>query len=327
MAKTDEYYDLIIIGAGPAGLTAGIYGGRALLKTLILEKSNVGGRIYTTEEIVNYPSIEETTGPELSEMMRKHAEAFGVEIRTQAVKSVDFSGQEKIIETRKVTYHATAVIIATGTHARVLGIPGEVEFTGRGVSYCATCDAEFYKGDTVAVIGCGDQAVEESEFISKFADDVEIISRHTDGTMSCNATSAERAKQNPKIHVNFATTIAAVYGEENVEGITLKDVVTGEERDMPCQGVFFFTGMDPNTDFLQGQVPLDERGWIHTGDNMATEVPGVFAAGDVRAKFLRQVSTAVGDGAAAATAAESYITKIYATAGPIRADWANAKVN
>lgn len=327
MSKTDEYFDLIIIGAGPAGLAAGIYGGRALLKTLILEKSNIGGRIFTTEEIVNYPSIPETTGPELSEMMRKHAEAFGVEIRTQAVKSVDFSGREKIIETRKITYHATAVIIATGTHARVLGVPGEVEFTGRGVSYCATCDAEFYKGDTVVVIGCGDQAVEESEFISKFADRVEIISRHTDNTMSCNAVAEQRARQNPKININFSTTIDEVVGEENVEGVVLKDVVTGEKREMDCQGVFFFTGMDPNTDFLKGQVPMDDRGWIHTGDDMATEVPGVYAAGDVRAKFLRQVSTAVGDGAAAATSAEKYITNIYATVGPIRADWANAKVD
>lgn len=311
MEKTDEYYDLLIIGSGPAGLTAGLYGGRALLKTVILEKGAIGGRVTTTTEIVNYPAAGHTTGPDLIEKMRSDTESFGVEIRQQAVKSVDFSGEDKIVETRKITYHAKAVVIASGTHARVIGTPGEVEFTGRGVSYCATCDAEFYKDQTVAVIGCGDQAVEESEFIAKFAKNVEIISRHTDGRMSCNATAAEQAFKNPKIHVNFGVTITEVYGEDMVEGIKLKDVTTGEESTLACEGVFFFTGMDPNTDFLGEQPFLDEKGWIvTTGDNMATEVPGVFAAGDVRKKFLRQVSTAVGDGASAATAAEKYISSL-----------------
>jgi thioredoxin reductase (NADPH) len=311
MEKKDEYVDLIVIGSGPAGLTAGLYGGRALLKTVILEKGSIGGRVTTTTEIVNYPAAGHTTGPDLIDKMRQDTESFGVEIRQQAVKSVDFSGEDKIIETRKITYHAKAVVIASGTHARVLGTPGEVELTGRGVSYCATCDAEFYTGQKVAVIGCGDQAVEESEFISKFATDVEIISRHTDGRMSCNATAAEKVAENPKITVNFGVTCTEVIGDDEVEGIKLKNVTTGEEEVMPCQGVFFFTGMDPNTDFLGEQPFLDEKGWIvTTGDNMATEVPGVFAAGDVRKKFLRQVATAVGDGAAAATAAEKYISSL-----------------
>lgn len=311
MQKTDEYFDLVIIGSGPAGLTAGLYGGRALLKTVILEKGGIGGRVTTTTEIANYPAAGHTTGPDLMDKMRADTERFGVEIRQQAVKSVDFTGEDKLIETRKITYHAKAVIIASGTHARVLGTPGEVEFTGRGVSYCATCDAEFYTDQKVAVIGCGDQAVEESEFISKFATDVEIISRHTDGRMSCNAVAAEQVKENPKININFGVTCTEVYGEDEVEGIVLKDVTTGEEKKMPCQGVFFFTGMDPNTDFLGEQPFLNEKGWIVTdGDNMSTNVPGVYAAGDVRQKFLRQVATAVGDGAAAATAAEKYIASL-----------------
>ena len=311
MEKTDEYFDLVIIGSGPAGLTAGLYGGRALLKTVILEKGGIGGRVTTTTEIANYPAAGHTTGPDLMDKMRADTERFGVEIRQQAVKSVDFTGEDKLIETRKITYHAKAVIIASGTHARVLGTPGEVEFTGRGVSYCATCDAEFYTGQKVAVSGCGDQAVEESEFISKFATDVEIISRHTDGRMSCNAVAAEQVKENPKININFGVTCTEVYGEDEVEGIVLKDVTTGEEKKMPCQGVFFFTGMDPNTDFLGEQPFLNEKGWIVTdGDNMSTNVPGVYAAGDVRQKFLRQVATAVGDGAAAATAAEKYIASL-----------------
>ena len=311
MQKTDEYFDLVIIGSGPAGLTAGLYGGRALLKTVILEKGGIGGRVTTTTEIANYPAAGHTTGPDLMDKMRADTERFGVEIRQQAVKSVDFTGEDKLIETRKITYHAKAVIIASGTHARVLGTPGEVEFTGRGVSYCATCDAEFYTGQKVAVIGCGDQAVEESEFISKFATDVEIISRHTDGRMSCNAVAAEQVKENPKININFGVTCTEVYGEDEVEGIVLKDVTTGEEKKMPCQGVFFFTGMDPNTNFLGEQPFLNEKGWIVTdGDNMSTNVPGVYAAGDVRQKFLRQVATAVGDGAAAANAAEKYIASL-----------------
>lgn len=307
MPATDEYYDLVIIGAGPAGLTAGIYGGRALLKTVILEKGAIGGRVTSTNEIVNYPSVEETTGPDLMDKMVAHAQKFGVEIRQQAVRKVDFSGVDKLVFTRKVTYHAKAVIIATGTHPHVVGFPGEAKFTGRGVSYCATCDAEFYKDQDVAIIGCGDQAVEEGEFITKYANTVTIVSRRKDGDMSCNAVSARRAYKNPKMRFRFNSQITEVYGEDEVEGIVLQDKITGEFSKMPCQGVFFFTGSDPDTDFLGDQVPKDEKGWLHTGDDMDLGIGGVFAAGDVRDKYLRQISTAVGDGAAAATAAERYI--------------------
>ncbi len=306
----DEYYDLVIIGGGPAGLAAGIYGGRARLKTLILEKGSVGGRVFTTREIVNYPSVEDSTGPDLMEKMAQHAKDFGAEIRQQGVRSVDFTGKDKIVKTRKITYHAKAVIIATGTSARVLGIPGEEEFAGAGVSYCATCDAEFYKDEDVVVLGSGDQAIEESEFIAKFAKSVTIIVMHDTGILDCNAQSAEQAMKNPKLHFRYNSTIAEVYGDDEVKGVKLKNMCSGELTDFPCQGVFFFCGMIPETKFLAGAVPMDSRGWLITDDDMDLGVGGVFAAGDVREKYLRQVATAVGDGAAAATAAERYITEM-----------------
>lgn len=306
----DEYYDLIVIGGGPAGLAAGIYGGRARLSTLVLEKGNVGGRAYDTREIVNYPSAGKTSGPDLMGSMAEHAESFGAEIRRQTVRSVDFSDEDKIVNVRKTAYHAKAVVVATGTSARVLNIPGEAEFTGNGVSYCATCDAEFYRDEDVVVLGSGDQAIEESEFIAKFAKSVTIVVVHDDGVLDCNRFAAEQAAKNPKLRFLFNSTVAEVYGQGDVEGVKIKDVRTGELRDLPCQGVFFFCGMVPETDFLEGAVPRDARGWLVTGDDMDLGVGGVFAAGDVRRKYLRQIATAVGDGAAAATAAERYITEM-----------------
>lgn len=306
----DEYYDLIIIGGGPAGLTAGIYGGRARLKTLVLEKGNVGGRAYDTREIVNYPSVAHTSGPDLMAKMARHAEQFGVEIRQQTVRSIDVSSDDKTVSVRKATYHAKALIIATGTRPRILGIPGEKEFTGNGVSYCATCDAEFYQGEDVVVLGSGDQAIEESEFIAKFARSVTIVVVHDEGILDCNKQAAEQALKNPKLHFLFNSTITEVYGRDEVEGVKVKDVRSDATRDVPCQGVFFFCGMVPATDFMGNQVPRDSRGWLHTGDDMDLGIGGVFAAGDVRQKYLRQVATAVGDGAAAATAAERYLAEM-----------------
>ncbi|OUO90664.1 pyridine nucleotide-disulfide oxidoreductase [Gordonibacter sp. An230] len=306
----EEYFDLIVIGGGPAGLAAGIYGGRARLRTLILEKGNIGGRVYDTREIVNYPSVDESTGPELMERMAEHARKFGAEIRRQTVRSVDFSSDDKLVSVRKATYHAKAVILATGTSPRVLGIPGEKEFAGNGVSYCATCDAEFYQDEDVVVLGSGDQAIEESEFIAKFARSVTIVVVHDEGVLDCNKLAAEQALKNPKLRFLFNSTIAEVYGLDEVEGVKIKDVRTDELSDLPCQGVFFFCGMVPATDFLGDAVPRDSRGWLHTGDDMDLGIGGVFAAGDVRQKYLRQVATAVGDGAAAATAAERYLAEM-----------------
>ena len=305
---TQESYDLIIIGGGPAGLAAGIYGGRAKLKTLLLEKGSLGGRAHTTREIVNYPGVVSATGPALSEQMEQHAQAFGVEIRRQAVKEVDFTGEDKVVRTRRGEYHAPAVILAPGTTARVLGIPGEREYAGMGVAYCATCDAEFFQDQDVFVVGSGDQGIEEGMYIAKFARSVTVVVLHDEGVLDCNKQSAEKALAHPKLRFLWNSVVSEILGDgTQVTGVRVKNERTGQLSDHSCQGIFFFVGLVPSTDFLKGQLELDARGWIHTNDRMETSVDGVFAAGDVRDKYLRQVATAVSDGAVAATAAERYI--------------------
>lgn len=306
----DAKYDLIIIGAGPAGLAAGIYGGRALLKTLILEKGAIGGRAYTTREIANYPGVGRTSGPELTKAMAEHAMRFGAEIVKEEVKSVDFSKDVKVVRTRRREYAAKAVIIATGTSARILGIPGERELTGQGVAYCATCDAEFFKGKHVVVVGSGDQAVEESMFIAKFAGKVSIVVLHDEGVLDCNRQAAEKAFNNEKIAFIWNSTLLKIHGVDSVTGVQIKNSKRGTVYDYPCDGVFIFVGMIPATDFLKSALPLNKQGWIETNDRMETGINGVFAVGDVREKYLRQISTAVSDGATAATAAGRYIEEL-----------------
>ncbi|MBR6756293.1 MAG: thioredoxin-disulfide reductase [Peptococcaceae bacterium] len=302
-----ELYDLIIIGGGPAGLSAGVYGGRAKLKTLLLEKGPLGGRAFTTREIVNYPGYNNSTGPELTKAMADHAQDFGVEVKKEEVKSVDFTGDIKTVYTKKNEYQAKAVIIATGTEARVLGIPGERELAGQGVAYCATCDAEFFQDQEVVVVGSGDQAIEEGMFIAKFASKITVIVLHDEGILDCNKQAAEKAFAHPKMNFIWNSVLDSIVGEDEVTGVKVKNMKTGEITDLECQGVFFFVGMVPGTNCVKGQVELDQRGWLNTNDRMETSVEGVYAVGDVRNKYLRQVSTAIGDGAIAATAAERYI--------------------
>ena len=304
---SETLYDLIIIGGGPAGLSAGIYGGRARMKTLILEKGSLGGRAFTTREIVNYPGYKASTGPDLTAAMADHAQSFGVEVKKEEVKSVDFSGDLKIVKTRKHEYQAKAVIVATGTEARILGIPGERELNGMGVAYCATCDAEFTEGQDVVVVGSGDQAIEEGMFIAKFAKSITVIVLHDEGVLDCNKQAAEKAFAHPKMNFIWNSVLDSIEGEDEVTGVKIKNIKTGEITDFPCGYVFFFVGMVPGTKCVEGQMELDGRGWVHTNEMMETDVPGVFAVGDVRSKYLRQVSTAIGDGAIAATAAERYI--------------------
>lgn len=303
----DAIYDLIIVGAGPAGLAAGIYGGRAHLNTLILEKSTVGGRAYTTREIVNYPGIPTTSGPDLTEKMAEHAKGFGVEIKREPVKSMEVTGDIKVVNTRRHQYGAKAVILATGTSARVLGIPGEKELTGQGVAYCATCDAEFFKDQHVVVVGSGDQAIEEGMFITKFANRVTVIVLHDEGVLDCNKQAAEKALSHPKMDFIWNSVLAEVCGGEQVTGVKIKNMKTDKITDFPCDGVFFFVGMIPETKWLPEELHKDSRGWMHVNEMMETNIPGVYAVGDVRDKYLRQVSTAISDGAVAATAAERYI--------------------
>ena len=301
-------YDLIIIGGGPAGLAAGIYGGRAKLNTLIFEKGSVGGRAFTTREIVNYPGFPETTGPELTDIMKNHAERFGANITKEGIKSVDLTQDIKVIKTRKNEYHAPVIIIATGTEARVLGIPGEKEFAGNGVAYCATCDAEFFQDQEVVVVGSGDQAIEEGMFIAKFASKITVIVLHDEGILDCNKQAAERAFKHPRMNFVWNSVLSGIYGDEDVEGVNVKNVKTGEVTDLACQGVFFFVGLVPQTDLFKDQgLKMNVRGYLDANELMETNISGVYAVGDVRDKYLRQIATAVGDGAIAATAAERYI--------------------
>ena len=308
--KMSNIYDIVIIGGGPAGLSAGIYGGRAKLKTAILEKGTVGGMAATTREMVNYPGFKTSTGPELTKAMADHAREFGTEINKDEVKDINLNGEIKVIQTKKGReYQTRAVIIAVGSQPRLLNIPGEKEFRGDGVSYCATCDAECYEGLHVVVVGNGDAAIEEAMFITKYASKVTIIVIHDEGTLDCNKLSAEKAFKNDKIEFIWKSVVTEIKGENTVTGVILKNLKTGKIQELETDGVFIYVGMVPETGFLKGKVEMDERGYLSCNGLMETSVSGVYAAGDVRTKYLRQVSTAVGDGATAAVAAERYIAE------------------
>ena len=300
-------YDVIILGGGPAGLAAGIYCGRARLKTLILEKGALGGRASMTEEIVNYPGFLSISGTELAERMREQAAEFGVEFKTEQVKSLTLDLPEKELHTRRNTYKAKAVILAGGTEPKIIGIPGERELVGQGVAYCATCDAEFFQDQDVAVIGSGDQAVEESMFIARYARRVFIVVRRPEGDLRCNKASAEKALSNQKIQFLWNKEPVAVIGDNEVEAVKLRDVQTGDEQQLACQGVFFFVGMSPNSGVVPQVVNRNEQGYLLTNEDMETNLPGVYAVGDIREKRLRQICTAVNDGAIAANAAIAYL--------------------
>ncbi|GAW93732.1 thioredoxin-disulfide reductase [Calderihabitans maritimus] len=298
-------YDLIIIGGGPAGLTAGLYGARGGLKTLLLEKAMPGGQAALTDVIENFPGFPEgISGPELMFKFQAQAQKFGLEIKTAEVTGVDFSGAKKVFAGGE-QYEAKAVIVATGARARVLNVPGEEEFRGRGVSYCATCDGAFFRDKKVAVVGGGDSAIEEALFLTKFVSEVVVI--HRRDQLRATKILQQRAFNNEKISFRWNSVVEEILGEQAVSGIRLKNIQDGTIQEEKVDGVFVFIGTVPNTDFLRGTVKLNEKGYIITDDFLTTSVPGVFAAGDVREKFLRQVSTAVGDGAVAAMAAERYI--------------------
>lgn len=305
-------YDLIIIGGGPAGLSAAIYGGRAKLKTLVINKGTIGGLADTTREIVNYPGYIQVSGPDLMKDFKKHAEHFNVEFLKEEVISVDFSQEEKIIKTKKgKQLSAKAVILACGSEPRILNIPGEKTLRGSGVAYCATCDAEFFEGEDVVVIGSGDQAIEEGMYITKFARKVTVIVLHDEGILDCNKVSAERAFSNEKMEFIWNSTIEEVLGKENVAGVKIKNLKTGSSSELTCQGVFFFVGMIPSTHFLkESGLVMDKTGYIPVNEGMETNLEGIYAVGDNRVKYLRQVVSAAGDGATAAVAAERYIEEL-----------------
>lgn len=309
----DSAYDVIIIGGGPSGLTAGLYASRARLKTLLLEKMGCGGQSAITDFIENYPGFPEGIGGyELAAKFEEQAKRFGLETRMEEVRSV--SPQEAgiiTVETLDARYTAGAVIVACGARFKMLGVPGEEELRGKGVSYCATCDGPFFRDKEVIVAGGGDSAIQEAIYLTRFTRKVTIV--HRRGALRATKILQDRAFANPKISIVWNSKIAAIKGNEKVESVSVLNTVDGRETAIKADGIFIFIGWDPNTEFLGGQVQRDKGGYIITDDEMKTSLAGVFACGDARKKLLRQVVTAAGEGAVAAVAAQEYLDDLRGT--------------
>lgn len=307
-------YDVIVVGAGPAGLSAALYAARAKYRVLVLEKEKMGGQITITSEIVNYPGVEKTDGTELTEQMRRQAEAFGAEFDMAEVTGIDLDGDIRTVKTDKGEYRAPGIVLAVGANPRKLGFVGEREYQGRGIAYCATCDGEFFTGMDVFVIGGGFAAAEEAVFLTKYAKKVTIIVREEDFT--CAKAVADKAKNHEKIEVHYETEIVEAAGDGLLRRARFKDNASGGEWTYEAPegtsfGIFVFAGYVPDTRWLEGFVELDGQGYIITDRNQKTSVDGIYAAGDVCVKNLRQVVTAVSDGAVAATSLERYVSETY----------------
>jgi len=299
-------HDLIIIGGGPAGLTAGLYTARARLDVLLLERLAPGGQVLNTDWVENYPGFPDgISGFELVERMKTQAENFDLPIQLEEVMGLESSPEKKIVTTNKGLLEARALLIATGATPKKLGIEGEELLTGKGVSYCATCDGPFYKDQEVVVIGGGDTALEEAIFLTRFASTIHLAHRRDE--LRGVKLLQDRAMAQEKIKFIWDTIPLKILGENGVEGIELKNVKTGEVSRREVQGVFIFIGTEPNADLIKGIVEQDENGFVVTDEKMETSVPGVFAAGDIRSKPWRQISTAVGEGATASFYAEKYL--------------------
>lgn len=310
----DKVYDVIVIGAGPAGLAAGLYAGRARLDTLIIEKQKDGGQIVITAEIENYPGgTEGESGTSLIARMVKQAEGFGAKKVFDTIEEVELEGDVKHLKGKKGDYYAKTVIIATGAYPRPIGCPGEKELTGKGVSYCATCDGAFFDGMDIYVVGGGDSAVEEAMYLTKFGRKVTLIHRRDE--LRAAKSIQEKAFADPKMNFMWDTVIEEIKGDGMVESMVVKNVKTGETKEIVANeedgtfGIFCFIGFMPQSSLFEGKVNMD-RGYIVTDENMHTNIPGVFAAGDIRVKSLRQVVTAAADGAIAAVQANKYIEGI-----------------
>ncbi|MCF7912474.1 MAG: thioredoxin-disulfide reductase [Candidatus Cloacimonetes bacterium] len=300
-------YDIAIIGSGPAGMSAAIYAARGGLKPIVFEKGVLGGQITVTQEVENYPGFHKTlSGIELMDEMKKHADKFGTEICEEEVKGVGMQGLCKIIETDKKIYHAKTLIIATGAHPRKLNVPGEDKFYGKGVSYCATCDGFFYRDKVVAVVGGGDSAIEEAMFLTRFVKKVYIIHRRNE--LRAVQIIQDRAFENPKIEFVWNSEIQEVSGKDFVESITVYNKKEEKHFDLAVDGIFVYVGILPNNELIESRVELDKQGFALVDDSMQTNIPGIFAAGDIVSKKLRQVITAASDGAIAAWSAEKWIT-------------------
>jgi len=302
-------FDTLILGGGPAGLSAAIYAARGASSAAIIDTSMLGGQPTNYLELENYPGFGIVDGFDLMEKFEQHVDRFGVEkFPMQEIEGIDLAGQIKTIQTKEATFKAKTVIIATGAQARKLGIPGEKEFTGRGVSYCAVCDGAFYKEKTVAVVGGGNAAVEEAMYLTKFANKVYII--HRRDSLRADKIVQERAFKNEKIEFIFDAIPKEVLGENLVHTLVLENVKTNKITKLQTDGVFPYVGYSPNTDGFQGQLKQDEAGFIITDETMQTSVDGVFAVGDVRQTPLRQVITAASDGAIGAVYAVKYLEKL-----------------
>jgi thioredoxin reductase (NADPH) len=311
MDKKTEKYDVVIIGGGAGGLTAGIYCGRAKLKTLIIEKSLVGGLATYTDEVENYPGFPEgATGGGLMDLFHKQAKKFGVKFKLTDVQSVDLEREVKVVETFRTTYLAKTVIVASGGKPRLTGAKNEALYLyDKGISFCATCDAAANTGKTVMVIGSGDAAIEEGIFLTKFADQVIVSVMHEEGKMDCNEIAKAQALSNPKMKFIWNTVVESFEGEEHLDKVVLKNVKTQDLEPYAVDNCFLFIGYLPNTDIFKGSLEMNGQGYLITNEKMETNIHGVFAVGDVRDKFLKQVATAVGDGAIAGYAAEKYIAE------------------
>lgn len=304
--KEARTYEVIIIGGGPAGLTAGLYTSRARLHTLLIENALFGGQMTTTELIENYPGFPEgVSGEELSRLMEEQAKRFGMKTLNEEVVEIGLEGDLKKVKTYGGDYFCRALIICTGTEYRKLGVPGEEQFKGRGVSYCATCDGAFFKDSRIVVVGGGDSALTEALFLTKFAEEVTII--HRRDALRATRIYQERALSNPKIKFLWNSVIEEIKGDQVVRSVVVRNVKTGEVKEVGTDGAFLFIGLVPRTQFLRGLIEMDDSGYILTDEHCQTSVRGIFAAGDCRKKLLRQISTSVGDGATAAFAAEKYL--------------------
>lgn len=298
-------WDIVVVGAGPGGLCAGLYGARANRKTVCLEKLIPGGEIANTEMVEDYPGFELIGGAELAQKFEAHARKFGLEIVNDEAVEIRSDGKNKIVRGDNDEYRAKAVIVASGGHPRKLGVPGEDKLAGRGISYCAICDGAFFRDEIIAVVGGGDAAVEEGTFLTKYGKKVYIIHRRDE--LRAQKIIQERAKKNEKIEFIWDTVVEKINGNDKVESITIKNVKTGEVKDIAVGAVFPFVGFVPNSDLFREKVDMDDTGYIITDQQMATSIKGIWAIGDVRKQLCKQVTNAVGDGTTAAVAADKYI--------------------
>jgi len=315
----NDIYDILIIGGGPAGLTAGIYSSRARMKTVLLEKMIPGGQILTADLIENFPGFPHgAKGSELADMMLKQAEAFGLEVSTRDVKKINLKKNENdpfVIETAEGdTFKALSVIIAVGANWNALGVPGEEKLKGRGVSYCATCDGPLFKNKDIVVVGGGDTALGEAIFLTRFVGKATVV--HRRDKLRATRIIQERALSNERIEFCLESVVTEIIGNNKVEGVKVKNVSTNEEKVIKADGVFILIGLSPNSNIFKGMLKFDEKGYVESNEDMRTSIDGIFVCGDVRKKPLRQVVTAAGEGATAAVSAGHYVERLKGTEYP-----------